>query len=36
MVALTRVRRFAGRGVEDERDASGIAETMNFAGESKA
>ena len=24
---------FAGREVEDERDASGIAETMNFTGE---
>jgi hypothetical protein len=28
IVSLTRVRRFAGREVEDEQDASGIAETM--------
>jgi hypothetical protein len=27
------VRRFAGHKVEDERDASGITETMNFTGE---
>src|SRR5712691_2116013 len=32
IVSLTRVRRFAGREVEDERDASGITETMNFTG----
>lgn len=27
------VRRFAGREVEGERDASGVTETMNFTGE---
>jgi hypothetical protein len=33
IVSLTRVRHCAGRELEDERDASGIAETMNFTGE---
>jgi hypothetical protein len=32
-VSLTRVRRFAGCEAEDERDASGIAETMDFTDE---
>ena len=33
LFSLTRVRRFAGREVKDEPDASGITETMNFIGE---